>query len=57
MSATNTEHTNIQKLSELPVRERIGRAKAVPYARYREEYAAIDEQITEQIDALLSQAG
>ncbi len=44
---------DIQKLSDLPVREKIGRAKAVPYAEYKKAYAAIDAEITEQIDALV----
>ena len=47
---------DIQKLSELGVRERIARAKSVPYGKYREEYALIDAQITEQIDELLSES-
>ncbi len=46
---------DIQKLSELPVRERIGRAKAVPYEQYREEYAKIEAEMTEQIDAVLAE--
>jgi len=45
---------DIQKLSELPVREKIGRAKSVPYAEYKTAYAAIDREITEQIDGLLA---
>ena len=47
---------DVQKLSELSVRERIARAKSVPYARYREEYALIDSQITEQIDRLVAES-
>ena len=43
---------DIEKISTLPVRERIGRAKAVPYAAYKKVYADIDEQITRELDAL-----
>ena len=43
---------DIEKVSTLPVRERIGRAKAVPYADYKKVYADIDEQITRELDAL-----
>ncbi len=43
---------DIEKISSLPVRERIGRAKAVPYAEYKKVYADIDEQITRELDAL-----
>ena len=43
---------DIEKVSTLPVRERIGRAKAVPYEDYKKAYAEIDEQITRELDAL-----
>ena len=43
---------DIEKVSTLPVRERIGRAKAVPYEDYKKVYAQIDEQITRELDAL-----
>ena len=43
---------DIEKISTLPVREQIGRAKAVPYAEYKKTYAAIDEEITKELDAL-----
>ena len=43
---------DIEKISTLPVRERIGRAKAVPYEDYKKAYAQIDEQITRELDAL-----
>ena len=46
---------DIQKISELSVRERIGRAKAVPYEKYREEYEKIEAEMTEQMDAVLAQ--
>ncbi|MCI5513774.1 MAG: V-type ATP synthase subunit A [Clostridia bacterium] len=44
---------DVQAISELPVRERIGRAKAVPTDKYRSEFAAIDAQITEELDKLV----
>ena len=43
---------DITAISELPVRERIGRAKAVAYAEYAAEYAAIDAAINFEIAAL-----
>ena len=43
---------DVNALATLPVRERIGRAKAVPYATYRTEYDAILSQMDEQIAAL-----
>lgn len=45
---------DVQKISELSVREKIGRAKAVPYAEYKDVYAAIDREISEELDALLA---
>ena len=47
---------DIEKISTLPVREQIGRAKAVPYAEYKKTYAAIDEEITKELDALKAEA-
>ena len=43
------EGADIDVLSELPVREAIGRAKAVPYADYRDKYAQIEAQIDQEI--------
>ena len=47
---------DMQRISELPVREKIGRAKAVPYDKYKTEYAKIDDEITKQLDFLVSNA-
>ena len=47
---------DIEKISTLPVRERIGRAKSVPYAEYKKAYAAIDDEITRELDALKAEA-
>lgn len=45
---------DIEKISILPVRERIGRAKSVPYGSYKQEYKKIDSEISEQLDRLLA---
>ena len=47
---------DINKIAFLPVRERIGRAKSVPFADYKKVYAEIDEQITNELDALIAEA-
>ena len=46
---------NIDKISTLPVRERIGRAKSVPFAEYKKVYAEIDAQISTELDALVAE--
>ena len=45
---------DIQKISELPVRERIGRAKEIPFDIYKAEYEKIDSQITAELNAIVS---
>ncbi len=47
---------NIDKISTLPVRERIGRAKAVPFKDYKKVYAEIDAQISAELDALVAES-
>ncbi len=47
---------DIEKLSNLPVRERIGRFKAVPYATYKAEVEKITAEMTEQLDELVQAA-
>ena len=47
---------DIQKISELPVRERIGRAKAAASDQYEQQYAQIRLEIERQIDALVQSA-
>lgn len=43
-------------LSELPVRERIGRAKSIPYASYKSEFSKIEDAIRkETADAVRSE--
>lgn len=44
---------DIDDVAALPVREKIGRAKAVPYEDYKTEYAAIDAEISAEIAELL----
>ncbi|MBO7296669.1 MAG: V-type ATP synthase subunit A, partial [Clostridia bacterium] len=43
---------DIEDVSNLPVREQIGRFKAVPYADYRTESEKIKQEISRQLDAL-----
>ena len=43
---------DIEGISNLPVREQIGRFKAVPYADYRAESEKIKQEISRQLDAL-----
>ena len=43
---------DIEEISNLPVREQIGRFKAVPYADYRAESEKIKQEISRQLDAL-----
>jgi len=45
---------DIEKLSMLDVRERIGRAKVAPPAEYKKVYAEISEQLDAEISALTS---
>jgi V/A-type H+-transporting ATPase subunit A len=47
---------SIDKLEELPVRERIGRAKTVAEDSFRQIYAEIDAEIDSQIDAILTES-
>ena len=47
------EGADINAFANLPVRERIGRAKSVDFAKYKEEYAAIRKEMDEQIAALV----
>ena len=47
---------DVQSISELPVRERIGRAKSAPAEGYREQYAEIDAEIDREIGTVLKNA-
>ena len=46
---------DVQKISEIGVRERIGRAKAAPADRFEEEYADIEKQLDAELAALISE--
>ncbi|MBP5174189.1 MAG: V-type ATP synthase subunit A [Clostridia bacterium] len=48
---------DIEALSELPVREAIGRAKAVPSDIYRAEFAKISEELDRELEALIPGRG
>ena len=50
------EGADIEKLSNLSVRERIGRFKAVPYAAYKTEAEKITAEMTEQLDQLVRES-
>ena len=45
---------DVQKISELPVREQIGRAKAASEEEYKTVYARIDARISEELDELIA---
>ncbi len=47
---------DIDKISSLAVRERIGRAKSVPVAEYKEEFNKIKHEIDEELSALGGEA-
>ena len=50
------EGADIEKLSNLSVRERIGRFKAIPYAAYKTEAEKITAEMTEQLDQLVRES-
>ena len=43
---------DINDIADLPVREKIGRAKSVLYKDYKNEYANIAKQIEKELDGL-----
>ena len=45
---------DVERITELSVRERIGRAKSIPSEQYREEFAKIKNELSEELDALVS---
>lgn len=47
---------NIEKISELSVRERIGRAKSIAIAEYKSEFAKIKNEIDDELSALGGEA-
>ena len=48
---------DIEAVCESPVHERIARAKTVPEADFRAEFAKIEQEITAAMDQLIKQAG
>ncbi len=50
-------NVDLRKLFELPVRERIGRAKNIPQNSIEQELDEIEKELSEQMDALLSKEG
>ena len=48
---------NINELFDLPVRERIGRGKYTPEEQVDEAFAAIEKELEQQVDALVSKEG
>ena len=48
---------DVEDIANLPVRERIGRFKAVPYATYQSEAEAITARMTEELNRLISAVG
>jgi V/A-type H+-transporting ATPase subunit A len=51
------EGVDLNKLFNLPVRERIGRAKYVPQKNVDEEFLKIEKELAEQMEALVSKEG
>ena len=47
-----TRGADIEKIAELPVRERIGRAKSADPEKYVAEFEDIDREITAELSAL-----
>ncbi|MCI8909282.1 MAG: V-type ATP synthase subunit A [Oscillibacter sp.] len=47
----------VMKLFDIPAREKIGRAKSVPVEDYPTEYAAIQTEMEQQIEAVAAQGG
>ncbi|MBE6557653.1 MAG: V-type ATP synthase subunit A [Ruminococcaceae bacterium] len=48
------EGVDVEDISNLPVRERIGRFKAVPYASYKSELDSVKEQVNAELNQLIS---
>lgn len=44
----------VSDIADLDVREKIGRAKAVPFGQYKEKYAEIEREINAEINALIN---
>lgn len=51
------KEVDLKELFNLPAREKIGRAKYVPEDRVEKEYGAILQELTNQVEALLTREG
>lgn len=51
------KNVDMKELFEMPVREKIGRAKYVPMGQIGKEYGVIEKELADQMDALLSKEG
>ena len=47
---------DVEAVCEMPVHERIARAKTVPESDYKEEFAKIEQEIASAVDRLIEQA-
>lgn len=47
---------DIEKISNLPVREKIGRAKMIPVSEYKEEFEKIEKELLQELEALTEEA-
>lgn len=47
---------DVEKIATLPVREKIGRAKNIPYTEYKEAYAEIEKELVTELDELVKLA-
>ena len=52
--AAVAEGVDVEDIANLPVRESVGRFKAVPYASYKSELEAVKEQINAELNQLIS---
>ncbi len=47
---------DVQKIADMTVRERIGRAKSIPEDKFKAEFAKIEEEIDSELQEILSEA-
>ena len=45
---------DVEEIAGIAVRERIGRAKSIPYDRYKAEFDKINKEIDDEINALVA---
>ncbi|MBR4296136.1 MAG: V-type ATP synthase subunit A [Clostridia bacterium] len=51
-----SEGADVQTIADLPVREAIGRAKAIPYENYKAEFEKIEAELASEIEKAVSEA-